>query len=62
MSDVQNKPIPLGLLRCWAWNSRGKVQSDGLWGLETSLLHCSFIAIPLKCLLSFHELIGKEAT
>lgn len=60
VADVQNKPIPLGLPRCWAWNSQGKVQST-LWGLETSSLPCSFIAVPLKCLCSFHELIGEEA-
>lgn len=61
VSDVQNKPIPLGLPGCWVWNSQGKVQSI-LWGLEMSSLPCSFIAAPLKCLCSFHELIGEEAT
>lgn len=61
VSDVQNKPIPLGLAGCWAWSSQGLVQSTGLWGLETSLLLCPFIAVSFKCLCSFHELIGKEA-
>lgn len=33
VSDVQNKPIPLGLLRCWAWTAGARFRACGAWKL-----------------------------